>query len=67
VLPVCKYGSGVLAKSMHVPLKPKLSGSVRFSNTFELLNDLLVTPECDLGSEVAPAEDVSLVERGLGV
>jgi hypothetical protein len=39
---------------------------MRCENTFELLNDLVLTKECDLGSEVAPAEDVSLVERSLG-
>jgi hypothetical protein len=39
---------------------------MRCENTFELLNDLVLTKECDLGSEVTPADDVSLVERGLG-
>jgi hypothetical protein len=40
VLPVCKYGSSVVAKSLHIPSKSRPSGNVRFENSFELLNDL---------------------------
>lgn len=68
MLPVCKFGSacgGV--KSMRMSVKSRPSGCVRFSNAFEVLNDLQLFPECDLGSEVTPVEDVSLVERDLGV
>jgi hypothetical protein len=65
-LPVCKYGSSVTAKSMQFSVKSRPSRNLRFENTFELLNDLQCVAPPDLGSEVTPEDDVSLVERVLG-
>jgi hypothetical protein len=39
VLPVVKYGSSCVAKSLHVSSKSRPSGHVRFENSFELLQD----------------------------
>jgi hypothetical protein len=65
ILPVCKYKNEKTVKSMRMPPKSRPSGCMRFSNTFELLNDLQISDECEIRSEVTPTNDVSVVERGL--
>jgi hypothetical protein len=69
-LPVCKFGSEfdeniVVAKSVPLPTKSKLSGTVPIFNSFADLPIEQLPSECIDESGVAPDDPVHVVERVL--